>query len=142
MAYISKEQIQEKRKQINALCKLHGVSATVSGSNTSSVTVTIRKGTIDFLGNHVQTVKALSYVDDRTESLAIIRQNQGHFNCNHYYLDRQFSGVALTFLEQLLVILKIGHYDNSDAMVDYFDTTYYMHICIGTYEKPYLLIIE
>lgn len=140
MAYITKSEVQEKRKQINALCKLYGVSATVSGANTSSVTVTIRKGKIDFLGNHVQTVKSLAYADDRTESLAIIRQNQGHFNCNHYYLDRQFSGDALYFLNEVLAILKIGHYDKSDIMTDYFNCAWYIHINIGQWDKPYQLI--
>lgn len=139
MAYITKAEIQEKRKQVNALCKLYGVSATVSGANSSSVTVTIRKGAIDFLGNHVDAVKALSHAEDRTENLAIIRQKQGYFECNPYFLDRQFSGIALGFLNELLAILKIGYYDNSDIMTDYFNCAWYIHICIGTHEKPYLL---
>jgi hypothetical protein len=28
-------------------------------------------------------------------------------------------------------------YDKSDAMVDYFDTGYYLHLSIGTWDKPY-----
>ena len=141
MAYITKSEIQEKRKLINALCKLHGVSATVSGANSSSVTVTIRKGKIDFLRNHVDTVRH----NERVKQNQIIDNaewyaKKGYFTCNHYYLGRQFSGDTLSFLEQLLVILKIGHYDNSDIMTDYFDTAYYIHICIGTYEKPYQFI--
>lgn len=142
MAYITKAEIQEKRKQINALCKLYGITATVSGANSSSVTVTIRKGKIDFLGNHVDTVKALACADDRTENLTVIRQKQGHFECNPYCLNRQFSGVALGFLNEILSILKIGHYDNSDIMIDYFNCAWYVHICIGTYEKPYQLVSE
>lgn len=141
MAYITKAEIQEKRKQINALCKQHGVSATVSGANTSSVTVTIRKGKIDFLVNHVETVRHYERVKqnqivDNAEWYA----KRGYFTCNHYYLDRQFSGDALAFLNEVLTILKIGHYDNSDIMTDYFNCAWYMHICIGTYEKPYQLI--
>ena len=143
MAYITKAEIQEKRKRVNALCKLYGITATVSGANTSSVTVTIRKGKIDFLGNHVETVRhnegvKQNQIIDNAEWYA----KRGYFTCNHYYLDRQFSGDALLFLEQVLSILKIGYYDNSDAMIDYFDTAYYIHICIGTSEKPYLLVSE
>lgn len=143
MAYISKPEIQEKRKQINALCIQYGVSATVSGANTSSVTVTIRKGKTDFLGNHVDTVKANWVTNDQQIiDNAEWHVKRGYFTCNHYYLDRQFSGDALEFLEQLLVILKIGHYDNSNAMIDYFDTAYYIHINIGQWNKPYLLTRE
>ena len=141
MAYISKEQIQEKRKQINTLCKLYGVSATVSGANSSSVTVTIRKGKIDFLGNHVETVKINWWVNSKQNvDNAEWHSKRGYIKCNPYYLDRQFSGDTLEFFNKVLAILKIGHYDNSDAMTDYFDTAWYMHICIGTYEKPYQLI--
>ena len=140
MAYITKAEIQEKRKQINALCKLYGVSATVSGANTSSVTVTIRKGKIDFLGNHVDTVKANWLNGQQQYDNAEWYAKRGYFECNHYVLNRQFSGDALAFLNEVLSILKIGYYDNSDVMTDYFDTAWYMHICIGTYEKPYVLI--
>lgn len=143
MAYITKAEIQEKRKQINALCKQHGVSATVSGANTSSVTVTIRKGTIDFLGNHVDTVRHFEYVkQNQIIENAEWYAKRGYFTCNPYYLDRQFSDNALLFLNEVLSVLKIGYYDNSDVMTDYFDTAYYIHIYIGTYEKPYLLISE
>ena len=30
-----------------------------------------------------------------------------------------------------------GWYDNSDAMIDYFDTAYYMDISVGDWNKPY-----
>jgi hypothetical protein len=30
-----------------------------------------------------------------------------------------------------------GYYDRSDAMTDYFDTAYYMHLNIGAWDKPY-----
>ena len=35
--------------------------------------------------------------------------------------------------------VKVGRawYDNSDAMVDYFDTAYYTHLNIGKWNKPY-----
>ena len=96
MAYITKSEIQEKRKQITALCKQYGVTATVSGANTSSVTVTIRKGKIDFLANHVDTVRHYERVkQNQIIDNAEFYAKRGHFECNPYYLDRQFSGVAL-----------------------------------------------
>ena len=142
MTYISKEQIQEKRKQINALCKSHGVSATVSCANSSSVTVTIRKGKIDFFGNHVDTVKSVPYADDTAEGISTVRKQVSFMECNHHCLDRQFSNDALVFLEQVLAILKIGYSDNSDSVTDYSDCAWHIHICIGQWNKPYLLISE
>ena len=32
------------------------------------------------------------------------------------------------------------YYDNSDAQTDYFDTAYYAHINIGSYDKPFKVI--
>lgn len=142
MAYISKEQVQEKRGLISALCKKYGITATVSGSNSSTLTVTIRKGWIDFLGNYVDTVKSIIAQDGRHIDLAQQRKNSGYFQVNHYYLDRQFSGIALDFMTDLLAIMKIGHYDNSDIMTDYFDIAWYIGINVGEWNKPYILVAE
>jgi hypothetical protein len=30
-----------------------------------------------------------------------------------------------------------GWYDNSNAMIDYFDTAYYMHMEVGSWNQPY-----
>lgn len=139
MAYITKEQVQEKRKLISALCKKYKVSATVSGANSSTLTVTIRKGWIDFLGNYVDTVKSIIAQDGRHIDLAQQRKNSGYFQVNHYYLDRQFSGIALDFMLELLAIMKIGHYDNSDIMTDYFNCAWYIGINVGEWGKPYIL---
>lgn len=139
MAYITKEQVQEKRGLISALCKEYGITATVSGSNSSTLTVTIRKGWIDFLGNYVDTVKSIIAQDGRHIDLAQQRKNSGYFQVNHYYLDRQFSGIALDFMLELLAIMKIGHYDHSDAMVDYFNCAWYIGINVGEWNKPYIL---
>ena len=32
-----------------------------------------------------------------------------------------------------------AYYDNSDAMIDYFDTAFYVHINVGKWNKPYVL---
>lgn len=139
MAYISKKQVQEKRRIITALCKEYGVTATVSGSNSSTLTVTIRKGWIDFLGNHVGTVSGNWLNSQQQKDNALFYKNKGYFKVNEYYLEKQFSGIALDFMMDLLAIMKIGHYDNSDSMTDYFDTAWYLGINVGDWNKPYIL---
>lgn len=139
MAYISKEQVQEKRKLISALCKEYGVTATVSGSNSSSLTVTIRKGKIDFLGNYVDTVSGNWINSQQQKDNALFYKNKGYFKVNEYYLEKQFSGIALDFMMELLAIMKIGHYDHSDIMTDYFDIAWYIGINIGVWNNPYIL---
>jgi len=139
MAYISKEQLQEKRKLITALCKEYGVTATVSGSNSSTLTVTIRKGGIDFLGNYVDTVSGNWINSQQQKDNALFYKKRGYMVANQYCIEKEFSGIALDFMLELLAIMKIGHYDNSDVMTDYFDIAWYIGINIGVWNKPYIL---
>lgn len=139
MAYITKSEVQEKRKLISALCKEYGITATVSGANSSTLTVTIRKGKIDFLGNYVDTVSGNWINSQQQKDNALFYKKRGHMAVNHYYIDMQFSGIAFDFMMELLQIMKIGHYDHSDSMADYFDVAWYNGINIGEWNKPYIL---
>lgn len=139
MAYINKEQVQEKRKQITAIGKAYGVTCTVSGANSSSITVTVRKGKLDFLGNHVETVKNNWLNPRQIIDNAEFYAREGYLSCNHYVLDKLFSGVCLEFLNKVLGVMKQGHYDNSDIVTDYFNVAWYMYIYIGECSKPYVL---
>lgn len=139
MAYISKSEVQEKRKLISALCKEYGIHATVSGANSSTLTVTIRKGWIDFIGNHVDTVANNWLNGQQEKDNALFYKNKGYFKVNEYYLEKQFSGIAMDFMTELLAIMKTGHYDHSDSMADYFDVAWYIGINVGDWNKPYIL---
>lgn len=140
MAYITKEQVQEKRRLITALCKEYGITATVSGSNSSTLTVTIRNGKIDFLGNYAETVANDWLNGKQQRDNALFYKKRGYMTVNHYYLDMQFSGIALDFMMELLQIMKIGHYDHSDSMADHFNVAWYIGISVGNWNKPYTLI--
>lgn len=142
MAHISKEQVQEKRRLITALCKKYNVSATVSGANSSTLTVTIRKGQIDFLGNYVDTVDTYQTNGQQQKDNALFYKKRGHMTVNQYCIDWQFTGIAMDFMMELLQIMKTGHYDHSDIMTDYFNTAWYIGINIGEWNKPYILIAE
>ncbi len=139
MAYISKEQVKQKRVLISALCKKYNVSATVSGSNSSTLTATIRSGSIDFLGNYVDTVSGNWLNCQQQKDNALFYKKRGYMTVNHYCIEKQLSGIALDFMLELLEIMKIGHYDNSDIMTDYFDIAWYIGINIGVWDKPYIL---
>ena len=139
MAYISTEQVQEKRKLINQLCKKYGVSATVSGSNSIKITVTIRSGVIDFLDNHIETLRHDITNNQQHIENAKWYTNRGYLPVNRYRVKNSFSGIALIFMNELLDIVEAGHYDNSDPMSEYFDVAWYIGITIGKLSKAYLL---
>ena len=139
MAYITKVQIQEKRKLIKQLCKAYGVTATVSGSNSSAITVTISEGIINFLANHVETVKRDVTNNKQHIENAEWHSTRGYFKINHYCIDRQFSGIALDFMEQLLAILENAHSD-TDVVIKYFYVPWHIVVKIGDRDKPYEVI--
>ena len=57
---------------------------------------------------------------------------------NPYWFHEHFSGKAKDFLTDAMKALKSADwYDESDAMVDYFNTAYYVDINVGKWNKPY-----
>jgi hypothetical protein len=59
---------------------------------------------------------------------------------NPYWYNEHFTGDARTIINDVIDGLKsANYYDKSDAMIDYFDTAYYMHLNIGDWDKPYKL---
>ena len=135
MAYITKREVQAKTEALRKLNKEYRVKSSFSGSNTSSLTLTICSGVIDFIGNAKLTLAPQQHIDN-----LVFFKNKGYLNVNHYYLDRSFDGIALEYLEKAYAIMKTGHYDNSDIMTDYFDCAWYNNIMIGKWDKPYQLI--
>ena len=87
------------------------LKVTFSVSNHSTIVATIVSGTIDFGNCHQQV--------------------------NHYWLDENFDGMALTVLKAIRAGLMTNHYDNSDAQSDYFDCAHYISINVGRWNKPY-----
>lgn len=49
----------------------------------------------------------------------------------------QLSREAWTVMAKTYDIAKGFNYDDSDGMIDYFDTNFYLHLNIGNWDKPY-----
>lgn len=144
MAFISKEEVQEKSKKLKEINKKYGVKATFSGSNSSTLKLTISSGTIDFIANSIETtLNSSSYTCSDTryyeEQVIPYLKEKQNLQVNHYYLDSNFSGSALEYLQEAYAIMKEGWWDESDSMSDYFCTAWYNSIEIGKWNKPYIL---
>lgn len=138
MAYITKDQVKDKTDKIKSIVKKYGCKVSVSGSNSSTITVRFTEGVIDFWQNYVDTMENNGRVFDK-EHIEWAK-SKGNLKINHYWLDRHYSGEVLKMLNEVLVVLKEGHYDNSDAMTDYFNCAWYMDIQVGRWDKPYKLL--
>lgn len=139
MAYVSEEVINKARAALKALNKEYGVKATLSGKNSSSLTLKISEGSIDFIGNYCENLED-SKCNNQREAVIAYLNNTGHIQVNHYYLDTAFSGKALEYLEKAKAIMHADHWDESDIMTDYFHCAYYVSMNIGRWDKPYKLV--
>ena len=128
MAFITKAEVKAKAIKLKQIAKQYGIKLSVAGSNSSTIKVTIQEGKIDFFWNLAVCSDDPWFVD------------KGYIQVNHYYIDKNYSGIALECLEAIKAVLLEDHWDDSDIQTDYFNTAWYIAICIGRYDKPYKVI--
>lgn len=138
MAYITKEQVKEKAFKIKAIAKKYGCKATISGSNSSTITVRFVEGKIDFWQNYIDTMEKNLKVYDKEH--IEWQKSKGTLKINHYWYENHYSDEVYELIKEVMEVLSEGHYDNSDAMTDYFNCAWYMDIQVGRWEKPYKLL--
>lgn len=136
MAYMN----QEKKAKIAALMKpiltKYGVKGSLSVNNHSTICLTLKSGKIDFIGNSNRVCGGNFYQVQR----GFKPNTTGYDQVNPYWFQDHYDGDAKAFLAEVLAALKgADWYDESDAMVDYFNTAYYVSVNIGKWNKPYVL---
>lgn len=135
MAYVSQELKAKLAPRIKEICKRYGVKATLSVHNHSKLTLNVRQGDIDFLGNYNQ------HAINRQSGIGTIHQAIGYLDVNPYWYHEHFTGKAKAFLDEVIPALKgPDYFDHSDAMVDYFHCSHYYGVSIGKWDKPYALV--
>ena len=121
MSYISTEDVKKIRVALkNEFGKKLKFGVRKSGGS-HSVGVTIKSGTVDF-SDIMGTTDFDKYVQ-----------------VNHYHLGNY--GVHKSLFEKIIEIIKTAPsnkwYNNSDAMIDYFDVAFYFDLNVGEWDKPY-----
>jgi len=130
MAYMNQEKKAIIKAAMDKALKARGFKYSLRVDNHMAIACTIQAGPIDFIGNFKDKT------GDKFVNLPARALN--HLQVNLYWLEDHYSGEALQVLQECAQALKAaGYYDRSDAMTDYFDTAYYMHLNIGAWDKPY-----
>lgn len=152
------EIIKIARKNIKAKFPKYKFSITKDGgSYTSSINIALMSADFDAVDVEKQKAKLLdktnpynptNMTEERATELA--EDTAKYCQLNQYTLldgydkaDGSCNGGCLTkeAFEVMQEVVKIAyehHYDNSDAMTDYFDTNFYLHVAIGKWDKPYV----
>jgi len=125
MAYMNQEKKAALAPLIKDICKRHGVKATLSVRNHSTLILTIKSGSIDFFADRVPG--PYNHTD------------VGYLQVNEYRYKQDFVGPSLAFFQELLPAMNIGNHDQSDAMTDYFDVGWYTEVQVGRWDKHYAL---
>ena len=128
---------ERKAKIANALKPIlakYGMKGTLKVRNHHAITLTLRQGPIDFIGD---------LNENRNGRLGVSKDEmRKHYELqvNQYWIDEHYTGVSLEFLKQVNEAMQAGDwYDRSDAQIDYFDTAYYYDINVGSWNTPYTL---
>lgn len=71
-----------------------------------------------------------------------VDENQGHFEISKYRLDREERLVpkAKAMFADVLRLIKSYHFDDSDGMIDYFNTNFYFHLGVGKWDKSFKVV--
>jgi hypothetical protein len=130
MAYMNQEKKAIIKAAMDKALKARGFKYSLRVDNHMAIACTILAGPVDFVANF----KAKTGEKHTNATVDQLR----HMQVNLYWLEDHYTGEALEILKECAQALRAaGYYDRSDAMTDYFDTAYYMHLNIGQWDKPY-----
>ena len=134
MAYMNQEKKQKIQNALKPVLAKYGMKGTLKVRNHHAITLTLRQGPIDFIGD-------LNESRNGRHGVAKDEMRKHYeLQVNQYWIDEHYTGVSLEFLKQVNEAMQVAdYYDRSDAQIDYFDTAYYYDINVGSWNKPYTL---
>ena len=137
MAYIRAQEVKQIRNALKARFPSFRFNCRKS-SGGLGIEVTIKQGPIDFFKNYNDTVQ------QRPGALRGGSPAKDSMQVNEYWVHEHFSDKARHTLEEVIKIIKTASdrkwYDRSDARVDYFDTAFYIHLNVGSWQTPYHVV--
>lgn len=131
MAYFSQERKAEIAPKVKSILNKYGLKGSLRVRNHMTVCLTITKGEIDFIGNHLEVMGR-----DK-EDFFSWTADRGHLDVNVYHYRNHFDGAARDALAELIAALNNGNHDNSQIEYDYFDVGWYVDVHVGKWNKPY-----
>ena len=140
MAYVSQELKSKLSPKIKAICKKHGVKASLAVRHHSTLVLNVKSGKIDFIENYIKTdADKVAANKMSADTIAHIRKNQS-LDVNTYWAHEHYSGKAKQFLTEMISAMKgPDFFDETDAQTDYFHCSHYIDINIGKWDKPYIV---
>jgi hypothetical protein len=134
MAYISQETKAELAPAIRAVLARYGIKGSISIDNHTQLTVTLRSGALDLIGEANRF--NLEYALRRDQPFHPVK---GYYQANVYRPDDYALNSVGEFFRELSAAMRGDRwYDRSDIQTDYFDTAYYLQINVGRWDRHYV----
>jgi hypothetical protein len=136
MAHMNQERKAKIAKALKPVLAKYKVKGSLSVRNHSTIVLTLKSGAIDFIGNSNRVCGNDFYQVQR----GFKPNTTGYDQINPYWFQDHYDGDAKAFLTEAMNALKSADwYDESNAMIDYFNTAYYADINIGKWDSPYIV---
>jgi len=136
MAYMNQERKAKITKALKPILAKYKVKGSLSVRNHSTIVLTLKSGAIDFIGNSNRVCGNDFYQVQR----GFKPTTSGYDQVNPYWFQDHYDGDAKAFLTEAFKALKSADwYDESDAMIDYFNIAYYVDVNIGKWNSPYVV---
>ena len=136
MAYMNQERKAKITKMLKPILAKYKVKGSLSVRNHSTIVLTLKSGVIDFIGNSNRVCGNDFYQVQR----GFKPTTSGYDQVNPYWFQDHYDGDAKAFLTEAFKALKSAEwYDESNAMIDYFNIAYYVDINIGKWNSPYVV---
>ena len=136
MAYMNQERKAKITKMLKPILAKYKVKGSLSVRNHSTIVLTLKSGAIDFIGNSNRVCGNDFYQVQR----GFKPTTSGYDQVNPYWFQDHYDGKAKAFLTEAFKALKSADwYDESDAMIDYFNIAYYVDVNIGKWNSPYIV---
>jgi hypothetical protein len=136
MAYMNQERKAKITKALKPILAKYKVKGSLSVRNHSTIVLTLKSGAIDFIGNSNRVCGNDFYQVQR----GFKPTTSGYDQVNPYWFQDHYDGDAKAFLTEAFKALKSADwYDESDAMIDYFNIAYYVDVNIGKWNSPYIV---
>ena len=136
MAYMNQERKAKITKMLKPILAKYKVKGSLSVRNHSTIVLTLKFGAIDFIGNSNRVCGNDFYQVQR----GFKPTTSGYDQVNPYWFQDHYDGDAKAFLTEAFKALKSADwYDESNAMIDYFNIAYYVDVNIGKWNSPYIV---
>lgn len=134
---MNQEKKQKIVEKVKPILKKYKVKGSFRVSHHSTIVLTIKSGSLDFIGD--MNTERRDLLNPRLVDKEKLREKYT-LDINPYWYEEHYVGKSRKFFDELFPALySADYYDRSNIQTDYFDTAYYVDVNVGNWNQPYTI---